>query len=110
MRSWRVRGWMLLALGLFLAAFMGIIAMNMAPTMSQPGVEIDGTTFTGTAEQAQTFFLLFGIVIALGLLSAVNGLFMIATGRRSTAFMVLTLAGGVLLILLAWSILGGFAA
>jgi hypothetical protein len=108
MRSWRVRGWMLLVLGLFLAAFMGVIAASMAPTMMRPGIEIGGRTFTGTAEEAQTFFLLFGIVIALGLLSAVNGLFMIATGRRSAAFMALTLAAAVLLFLVVRPILGGF--
>ena len=108
MRSWRVRGWMLLVLGLFLAAFMGAIAASMAPTMMRPGIEIGGTTFTGTADEAQTYFLLFGIVIALGLLSAVNGLFMIATGRRSAVFMAMTLAGAVLLILVVRPILGGF--
>jgi hypothetical protein len=91
------RGWLLLFLGLFLVAFMGVIAATIAPQMLRPGEEVDGSTFTGTRQQAQDFFALFAAVIALGATSIAAGLFILVTGRHSRAFAAAALAIAVLL-------------
>jgi hypothetical protein len=89
--NWRARGWVLILVGLFLVLFMAAIAWSVGPLMLKPGIEIDGTTFTGTAEQGQIFLALFGLVGGFGALCLVNGLHMVATGRRSQAFTRITL-------------------
>jgi hypothetical protein len=104
MITWRVRGWILVVLGLFLTLLMGAIAWTTAPTMLNPGVEMDGTTFTGTAGQAEGFLGLFALVIGFGLLCIANGVHMIATGRRSQTFTVATLVFAALLYAVAWAI------
>ena len=48
-----MRGWVLLFLGLFLVLMLGAITVDLAPSMMHPGKEVDGGTFTGTAEQAR---------------------------------------------------------
>lgn len=101
------RGWLLLALGLFLVAFMGIVAMNIAPQMLRPGEEIDGSTFTGTREQARSIFALFAAVIAFGATSIAYGIYIIVTGRQNRAFAAAALAIAALLYLLGLGIQGG---
>ena len=91
-RESAARGWILAVLGLFLIVFMGVIASYIVPQMLRPGEEIDGTTFTGTAEQAQMFMALFAAVILFGAVSLAYGLFIIVTGRQSRAFITATLA------------------
>jgi hypothetical protein len=102
--NWRARGWVLVAVGLFLVLFMAAIAWNLAPIMLRPGVEVDGTSFTGTEAQGQIFLGLFGLVGLFGAMSVANGAWMIATGRRSPTatrlFMILLL----LLFALGWAI------
>ena len=99
-RESRARGWMLLLIGLFLIGMMGAITWNMAPSLMRPGEEIDGGTWTGTAEQARMVLGLFGLLIAFGFASSANGVFQIVTGRQSKIFTVLGLAvaAGVLVI------------
>jgi hypothetical protein len=104
MVNWRVRGWILLAAGLFLVLLMGAITIGVAPAMLDPGVETGGTTFTGSDEQAQVFLGLFALVILFGALCIVNGLYMIATGARSRVFTIATLAFAALLYAAAWAI------
>lgn len=103
-RESAVRGWVLLGLGLFLVVFMAVISMSIVPQMLRPGEEVDGTTFTGTAEQAQLIFALFAAVILFGATSMAYGLFIIVTGRQSRAFIGATLAIAGLLFVLGWGI------
>ena len=107
MINWRVRGWILLVLGLFLVLFMGAITLYLAPAMLNPGVETVDTTFTGTAQEAETFLSLFGLVILFGALCVANGVYMIATRSQSRAFTVATLALAALLYALASAIRRG---
>ncbi len=85
------RGWILLFLGLVLMGMMGAITGATAPTMLNPGVEIDGGRFTGTIEQGRIFLGLFMLVFVLGIVSTVYGLFQIVTRRESKAFIAATL-------------------
>lgn len=88
-----VLGWVLLAIGLALVVGMGTIAWNVWASMAHPGIrQADGTTFTGTAEQAHEALQLFFGVIAFGVLAGLNGLYQIVTGRRSLVFAMLTIA------------------
>ncbi|WP_419808956.1 hypothetical protein [Sphingomonas sp.] len=85
-------GWVLLILGLFLLGGMGALAWHMYPSMSHPGVtDASGTTFTGTADQAHDALQLFVGVMAFGALSILNGVWQIATGRRSIVFVAMTM-------------------
>ncbi|HEX9964773.1 MAG TPA: hypothetical protein VGB04_07300 [Allosphingosinicella sp.] len=105
--NWRVRGGVLLAVGLFLVLFMAGIAWNLAPIMLSPGVAIDGSTFTGTEAQGQIFLGLFALVGLFGAMCVANGVWMMATGRRSPTgtrlFMIVFLA----LFALGWAIRRG---
>jgi phosphate starvation-inducible membrane PsiE len=101
-----LRGWVLLFLGLFLVLMLGAITWNLAPSMLHPGKEIDGGTFNGTAEQARMFLGLFALIIAFGLTAAMNGAFIIATGRQSKVFTVISLAAAAVLVLAAVAVIG----
>jgi hypothetical protein len=105
--DWRVRGRVLVAVGLFLMLFMGAIAWNLAPIMLSPGVEVAGTSFTGTAAQGQIFLGLFGLVGLFGAMAAANGAWMMATGRRSPAGTRLFMIFALLLFVLGWAIRRG---
>ena len=94
------RGILLLVLGLFLLGLMGSVTWYMAPMLLRPGVEMaDGSTFTGTPEQARMALGLFALVLLFGLVATANGIFMIVTRRQSWAFIVVTLALAALLLL-----------
>lgn len=105
--NWRMRGRVLVGVGLFLVLFMAAIAWNLAPIMLSPGVEIDGTSFTGTEAQGQIFLGLFGVVGLFGAICVANGVWMMATGQRSPRgtrlFMIVLLA----LFALGWAIRRG---
>ena len=108
MPNWRVRGWVMVVVGLFLILFMAGIAWNVAPPMLRPGVEVGGTTFTGSAEQGQIFLGLFALVGLFGAISLANGVHMIATGRRSPALTGIILALFLLLFAVGWAVRRGF--
>jgi hypothetical protein len=95
------RGWVLMILGLFLALFMGAITLMVAPSMLQPGQEVDGGTWTGTGQQARLALGLFAGVIVLGLSFAVTGLSIVVTGRQNRLFTILSLALAALVFLAA---------
>jgi hypothetical protein len=98
-RDVRRAGWLLAVLGLFLTGFIGWIALATAPSLLRPGVEIEGATFTGTAEQARMIFTLFGAVIVFALGIIANGVVQIATGARHRPLTVATLAlAGLLMV------------
>ena len=95
------RGWLLLACGLFLVLFMGAITLNIAPSMLNPGKDVAGSTFSGTAEQARIFLGLFGLVILCGIMSTIYGIFMIVTRRQSIAFIAISLTIAAALVVVA---------
>ncbi len=101
-RGVKVAGGGLLACGLFLMGMMGYLTYLLSPTMLHPGEEIGGTTFNGTVEQARTILTLFGTVGAFGVGAAFYGLFMLFTGRRSTAMMLVVLALAVAIAAMCW--------
>jgi hypothetical protein len=104
-RNIRVRGWVLLCCGLFLVLFMGWIAWTLSPMLLYPERAIAEGTFTGTPEQAHTFFNLFLMVILFGALGTVNAIYMIATGRQNRWFAIGTLALAAALFGFAYSII-----
>ena len=97
-----LRGIVLLLCGLFLLALMGTIATNMYPTLTHPGVTIEGSTFTGTAEQARMILLLFAAVLVFGLVATANGIYMLVTKQQSRAFMVVSLGLAAVLLVIAF--------
>lgn len=101
-RRVRIAGGVLLACGAFLAGVMGYLYYLLSPTMLHPGAQIGGTTFNGTAEQARTILMLFGTIAAFGVASMSYGLFMLFTGRRSVAIMLVVLALAVALGGMVW--------
>ena len=101
------RGLLLLFLGLFLLGLMGSITWYMLPMLLRPGVEMaDGSSFTGTPQQARMALGLFGLVLLFGLVATANGIFMIVTRRQSWAFIGITLVLAALLLILAFAFMG----
>jgi hypothetical protein len=103
-RGIRIRGWVLLACGLFLVIFMGAITINMLPTLLYPDRAYAEGSYTGTADQAASFLNLFLAVIAFGALGTVNAIYMIATGRQNRWFVIVTLIAAALIYILGWTI------
>jgi MFS family permease len=101
-RTIRALGWLLLACGVFLVGLMSYLWTVLAPAMAHPGDLTGGTTFTGTAEQGRTILTVFGAVIVFGLASIGYGLWMIVTGRRSIAMMIVVLVLAAALIAISW--------
>jgi len=97
-----LRGIVLLLCGLFLLGVMGTITWNMYPTLTHPGVRIEGSTFTGTAEQARITLLLFAAVIVFGLVATANGIYMLVTRQQSRAFMFVSLGVAALLLVITF--------
>ena len=98
-----LRGIVLLLCGLFLLGLMGTITYNMYPTLTHPGVRMpDGSSFTGTAEQARITLLLFAAVIVFGLVATANGLYMLITKQQSRAFMFVSLGLAALLLVITF--------
>jgi hypothetical protein len=105
--NWRARGGVLVAVGLFLVLLMGAIAWNLAPMVARPGEEVDGSTFTGTAEQGRIIMGLFALVGLFGAVSVANGAWMMATGRRSRVGVRVFLLILAPLFVLGWAIKRG---
>ena len=108
-RRWARRyGMVLVVIGMGLSVGMSILLEGMLPTLLHPGVEIGGTTFTGTPRMANMVMLIMGSVIVFGLCSLGYGLFQVMTGRRSQTVVraMLAIVGG--LYLLACAIRMGF--
>ena len=101
-----VRGIVMLVCGVILVGMMGWILWTQTPSMLNPGVEApDGSTFTGTAKEAQTFLGLFVVVMLLGLTALINGIFFIVKRRQSGLFMAISLGLAAILMALAYVIL-----
>jgi uncharacterized membrane protein len=97
------RGIVLLICGLLLVIGMGVITINLYPSLSNPGVRtIDGSTWTGTAEQARMTLLLFAAVIVFGLVATANGVYMMITKQQSKAFMFVSLGLAAVLLIITF--------
>jgi hypothetical protein len=102
-RHVRILGWVLLALGLFLIAFMGYITLQTYDSFARPGMSsADGSRFTGDAEQGRMILNVFWLVIGFGALSAVNGVWQIVTGRRNMIFVAISLLVAAVLVFTTW--------
>lgn len=78
----RLRGWILVALGVALVLTgIGLIAA-MAPTLLAPGQSVGGTTFTGSAAAGVMTLLLFGAVGLFGAVALAGGWAMVRTAQR----------------------------
>jgi hypothetical protein len=106
-RNIRIRGWVLLVLGLFIVLFMGTITWKMSPMLLYPEQANAEGTFTGTPAQARTFLNLFLMVILFGALGTANAAYMIVTGRQNRWFVIGTLALAAALYLFSYWILHG---
>ena len=101
-----LRGIVLLLCGLFLLGLMGTIAWNMYPILTHPGVTVDGSTFNGTADQAQITLLLFAAVIVFGLVATANGIYMLVTRQQSKTFMFVSLGLAAVLLVITFVAMG----
>lgn len=98
-----VRAIVLLICGLLLTIGMAVIYLKIGPSMHNPGVEAaDGSSFSGTAEQARLFLTIFAAVFVFGLVATANGIFMLVTRRQSKVFVIVTLGLAAALIILSF--------
>ena len=95
-RQIRIQGGLLLAIGALLAIGMVVILINTAPTFLRPGVEIDGSRFTGSLEQGRMAVALLGWIGLLGVTFAGIGAYQLRTAKRNA--WLLYLAGGMIVI------------
>jgi len=103
----KVRGGLLLALGLFLVLFTGWIAATVLPAMLPPTLNPgDGPVFRGTAEQGRTIIGLLAALAVFGATASAYGAYMLITGRQNRAFMTLSLLLFALLAYIGWTVLG----
>ena len=99
----RAIGWVFLFAGMALVMLIGLITWGWSPTLLRPGVWIDGSRFEGTETQANMIFAFFGFLILFGATAALNGAWLIRTGRHSRVlgpiFMVLATIMTVIVVL-----------
>lgn len=86
-RGVRIRGAILIVLGIGLAGFMAWLLGEVSPIM-QPGGSTTGARFTGTEDQGRMITTLFIALIALGTVFALYGIYMAATGKESRAMKI----------------------
>ena len=96
-------GWLFLFAGIALVMLIGVITWGWSPTLLRPGVWIDGSRFNGTETHATMIFAFFGFLILFGATAALNGVWLIRTGRNSRllgpVFMVMATLMTVVVIL-----------
>jgi hypothetical protein len=66
----------------------------------------DGSSFTGTADQARITLLLFAAVIVFGLVATANGIYMLITKQQSKAFMFVSLGLAAVLLVITFVAMG----
>lgn len=97
-----IQSWVLIVMGGLLAIGMALLLVNLWPTLTHPGVEVGGSTFGGTAEQAGRIIVLLAWVLLLGVIFAAIGVRQLLIRRMSKlAFLALVLVP--VTIGLAWS-------
>lgn len=102
----KLRGGLLLALGLFLLGFTAWIGFSILPAMAPPGLNPGGSSFTGSPEQGSTILALLGALMAFAATAAAYGAYMLVTGRRNRLFMLVCLLLFALLAWYGWTIAG----
>ena len=100
-RNIRVRGRILIGLGLFLVLMIGGIAVYLLPAMLQPDVKTTSGTFAGTSAQALLALGFLAAIFLFGVFAILGGLHMSGTGRPSRQFGRAVLAIVSLLALIA---------
>lgn len=104
----RKLGWVLVIIGALLSAGMAIAFVSLTPTFLNPGKLIDGTKFTGTAQQGRLALTLFGVILAFGVMSVITGAFQIKSGKHNN-FLRFTMLGLFVLIgLVVWQVINAF--
>lgn len=97
--SVKIRGWILVACGLFLIVMMLGVTITLYPMLTQAGqIGSSDSYFTGTQSQGQEILRLFYAVIAYGVMTLTIGIIYIATGktRRIASFLMLAGVAGLL--------------
>ncbi len=82
----RVAGWILIGLGVFLTIFMGWIAAVVVNIMIHSDDPDATTRFTGGPGMRAFTLGVFGVVIAFGLLSILNGVWQVRYSKRNPHF------------------------
>jgi hypothetical protein len=98
----KARAWVLIFCGLFLIGLMGVITIYTAPMMLSPGTDMGGSSWEGTLEQGQLAVALFAIIILLGGISLINGVYMLKTGKQNKGLIVLTIAVAIVLAVVVY--------
>jgi hypothetical protein len=101
-RGARRGGLLLVVIGALLAGGCGFLLMSMWPMVHNPGVDVGGTSFNGTAKDAMAIQALIGGVVAFGLVSFAYGAWQMRTGRRSPAAVIGMIGIAALLYAGAW--------
>ena len=102
-RGIRIRGGILIFLGLILVGMMGTISIVVAPIMFSDGSG-GGSKFSGTPGQAFLIMGLFGAVIVFGVSCILSGIWQIITGRRSILMVVLIVGLALVLVILGFAV------
>jgi len=83
-KRWSRRfGFVLSLCGLFITGLMGTVSYYMVPQLLQPGVEINGSRFSGNTTQAFIVLGIFGLVLSFGASAMFYGLWQMKTGKRN---------------------------
>ena len=94
-RTVRAYGAVMMVCGIILLGMMGTITVLLWPQLMNPGREMaGGTTFTGSAGDAEMILWLFGLVLLFGLVALLTGLWQVATGRRNRWVAIIAVALG----------------
>lgn len=104
-RGVRIRGAILIVLGLALTIGMAWILGQLGPIM-EAGPDAPGARFTGTAEQAKWINVTLVSVLVFGIVFGLYGLFMTVTGKQSRVMRIV--AFGLLLLLLGAALATGW--
>ena len=107
-RGSRRAGAILVVLGAFLAVGAWMLLSWLWPRLRHPGIEVGGSTFTGTPQEATMILALIGAVGLFGAVGFGYGLWQVRTGRRNRP-VVMFLLGIVALLYVAglWIRRGG---
>jgi hypothetical protein len=103
-RGIRIRGGILIFLGLVLVGMMGTISIVVAPIMFSDGSG-GGTKFSATPAQAVLIMGLFGAVIVFGVACILSGIVQLVTGRRNILIVILIVGIAVFLIILGFAVI-----
>ena len=87
----RMTGWLLVGCGVLLLGIMIPVCVAIGPSMMNPGVEVGGTEFTGSAADASSALMIFAGVIAFALAALASGIYQVRYGRQNWALVIGTL-------------------